>query len=297
MVPFFVFYSMFGLHRVGDLLWAVGDMRGRGFLLAATAGRTTLQGEGLQHCDGHSLAWASVVPNCRAYDPAFAYEVAVIVQDGVRRMYGSDPEDVVYYITVYNEAYPMPAMPDGVAEGIIRGLYCYRPAPAGAAHKVQILASGTAMLAALEAQRLLALEFDVGADVWSATSFQQLRNDALEVDRWNRLHPADPPRRSYVEETLAALDGPIVAVTDFVKAVPDQIARWVPNTFEVLGTDGFGLSDARAELRRHFEVDAPHIAVASLHALAGNGEIKPEAVADALARFGIDTEAPDPRST
>jgi pyruvate dehydrogenase E1 component len=275
----------------------MGDMRGRGFLLAATAGRTTLQGEGLQHCDGHSLAWASVVPNCRAYDPAFAYEVAVIVEDGVRRMYGSDPEDVVCYITVYNEAYPMPAMPEGVAEGIIRGLYRYRPAPAGAAHTVQILASGTAMIAALEAQRVLAEEYDVGADVWSATSFQQLRNDALEVDRWNRLHPADPPRRSYLEETLGALDGPIVAVTDFVKAVPDQIARWVPNTFEVLGTDGFGLSDARAELRRHFEVDAPHIAVASLHALAQSGEIKREAVADALTRFGIDTEAPDPRIT
>ena len=230
MIPFFVFYSMFGFHRLGDLIWALGDMRGRGFLLAATAGRTTLQGEGLQHCDGHSLAWAAVVPNCRAYDPAFAYEVAVIIRDGLRRMYGPDPEDVFYYVTLYNETYPMPAMPDGAEEGIVRGLYRCRPAAAERTHRVQLLASGTAMLAALEAQRLLADDHDVAADVWSATSYQQLRDDALAVERWNRLHPTEAPRRPYLAEVFDAVDGPVVAVTDFVKAVPDQIARWAPAT-------------------------------------------------------------------
>ena len=259
MIPFFVFYSMFGFHRLGDLIWALGDMRGRGFLLAATAGRTTLQGEGLQHCDGHSHASAAVVPNCRAYDPAFAYEVAVIIRDGLRRMYGPDPEDVFYYVTLYNETYPMPAMPDGAEEGIVRGLYRCRPAAAERTHRVQLLASGTAMLAALEAQRLLADDHDVAADVWSATSYQQLRDDALAVERWNRLHPTEPPRRPYVAEAFDEVEGPVVAVTDFVKAVPDQIARWVPQPFVPLGTDGFGLSDARAPLRRHFEVDAAHV--------------------------------------
>ena len=295
MIPFFVFYSMFGFHRLGDLIWALGDMRGRGFLLAATAGRTTLQGEGLQHCDGHSLAWAAVVPNCRAYDPAFAYEVAVIIRDGLRRMYGPDPEDVFYYVTLYNETYPMPAMPDGAEEGIVRGLYRCRPAAAERTHRVQLLASGTAMLAALEAQRLLADDHDIAADVWSATSYQQLRDDALAVERWNRLHPTEAPRRPYLAEVFDAVDGPVVAVTDFVKAVPDQIARWAPQPFVPLGTDGFGLSDARAPLRRHFEVDAAHIVVAALHGLAERGEVKAQVVADAIERFGIDTEAPDPR--
>ena len=295
MIPFFVFYSMFGFHRLGDLIWALGDMRGRGFLLGATAGRTTLQGEGLQHCDGHSLAWAGVVPNCRAYDPAFAYELAVIIRDGLRRMYGPDPEDVFYYITLYNETYPMPAMPDGVEEGILRGLYRYRPAAADRTNHVQILASGTAMLAALEAQQLLADEHDVGADVWSATSYQQLRDDALTVERWNRLHPTETPRRAYVADALADVAGPVIAVTDFVKAVPDQIARWIPQPFVPLGTDGFGLSDARGPLRRHFEVDAPHVVVAALHALAQRGDVKVEVVAAAIDRYGIDAEAVDPR--
>ncbi len=189
MIPFFVFYSMFGFHRLGDLIWALGDMRGRGFLMAATAGRTTLQGEGLQHADGYSHAWAATVPNCRAYDPAFAYELAVIVDDGLRRMYGPAPEDVFYYITLYNETYPMPPIPDGTRDGIIRGLYRYRPAAEPRTHRSQILASGTAMLAALDAQRLLADEHDVAADVWSVTSYKQLREDALSAERWNRLHP------------------------------------------------------------------------------------------------------------
>jgi pyruvate dehydrogenase E1 component len=295
MIPFFVFYSMFGLHRAADLVWATGDMRGRGFLVAATAGRTTLQGEGLQHCDGHSPAWASVIPNCRVYDPAFAYELAVIVRDGVRRMFGDHPEDVLYYLTVYNEPYPMPPMPDGVEEGIVRGLYRYLPAPEGTRHTVQLVASGTAMRAALDAQRMLAADHDVGAAVWSATSFQQLRNDALEAERWNRLHPTASPRRAYVETAFAGTEGPVVAVTDFVKAVPDQIARWMPRPFEVLGTDGFGLSDARDALRRHFEVDAAHVVVAALHGLARRGDLDPVAVADAVARYGIDADAVDPR--
>jgi pyruvate dehydrogenase E1 component len=270
-------------------------MRGRGFLLAATAGRTTLQGEGLQHCDGHSLAWASVVPNCRAYDPAFAYEVAVIIRDGMHRMYGPDPEDVFYYLTLYNETHPMPALPAGVEDGIVRGLYRFRPAAAERPHRVQILASGTAMQAALEAQRLLDDEHDIGADVWSATSYQQLRNDALRVERWNRLHPTDIPRRPYIADVFDDVDGPVVAVTDFVKALPDEIARWVPQPFVPLGTDGFGLSDARVELRRHFEVDAAHIVVAALHALAHRGDIKADAVATAIDRYGIEREALDPR--
>ena len=295
MIPFFIFYSMFGFHRLGDLIWALGDARGRGFLLGATAGRTTLQGEGLQHCDGHSLAWAGVVPNCRAYDPAFAYELAVIVRDGLRRMYGTEPEDVFYYITVYNETYPMPAMPDGIEDEILRGLYRYRAAADGLTYQAQILASGSAMLAALEAQRLLADEHDVGAHVWSATSYQQLRNDALTVERWNRLHPTEVPRQPYVVETFAETTGPVIAVSDFVKAVPDQIARWVPQPFVTLGTDGFGLSDARGPLRRHFEVDAAHVVVAALHALAQRGDVKPEVVAAAIDRYGIDAEAVDPR--
>jgi pyruvate dehydrogenase E1 component len=295
MIPFFVFYSMFGLHRAADLLWALGDMRGRGFLLAATAGRTTLQGEGLQHCDGHSPLWASVVPHCRVYDPAFAHELAVIVRDGLRRMYGADPEDLVYYITLYNETSPMPPLPVGSEEGILRGLYRFRPADRDRTHPAHLFASGTAMTAALEAQDLLAQEHAVGADVWSVTSYQQLRDDALATDRWNRLHPAEPPRQPYLVGQLAGTDGPVVAVTDFVKAVPDQIARWVRQPFDVLGTDGFGLSDGRRALRQHFEVDAHHIAVTVLHALARAGEIDRAVVAEAIKRYGIDADAVDPR--
>jgi len=295
MIPFFVFYSMFGFHRLGDLIWALGDMRGRGFLMAATAGRTTLQGEGLQHTDGYSQAWVGTVPNCRAYDPAFAFELAVIIDDGMRRMYGDTPEDIFYYITLYNEPYPMPPMPDGARDGIINGLYRYRASHDQRTHHSQILASGTAMLAALEAQRMLSDEHDVAADVWSATSYKQLRDDALSVERWNRLHPTDEPRTPYVAEVLADASGPIVAVTDFVKTVPDQIARWLPQTFIPLGTDGFGLSDTRSALREHFEVDARHIVVATLHGLAQDGKVSNEVVAAALLRYGIDTDATDPR--
>jgi pyruvate dehydrogenase E1 component len=297
MIPFYIYYSMFGFQRVGDLIWAFGDQRGRGFMLGATAGRTTLTGEGLQHCDGQSQALMTVVPNCRAYDPAFAYEMAVIVKHGIERMYGPEPDDCFYYLTLYNENYPMPAMPDGVEDGIVRGLYRYRAAPQERAHRAQILASGTMMRAALEAQQLLADEHDVAADVWSATGYKQLRDDALGVERWNRLHPNDAPRTPYVTELLREAPGPIVAVTDFLKSVPDQVARFVPQPFIPLGTDGYGYSDTREALRRHFEVDAAHVVVATLDGLAQLGDVKGEAVADAIRAYGIDAEAPDPRTT
>ena len=299
MIPFFIFYSMFGFQRVGDLIWSFGDQRGRGFMLGATAGRTTLQGEGLQHCDGHSHVLASVVPNCRTYDPAFAYELAVIIQDGLDRMYGPEPEDCFYYITLYNENFSMPAMPEGVEDGIVRGLYRYREASAttaASASRAQILASGTAMRAALEAQDLLAAQYDVAADVWSATSYKQLREDALSVERWNRLHPHDAPQVSYVVEQLGNADGPIVAVTDFMKSVPDQIGRFVPQPFIPLGTDGFGFSDTRPALREHFEVDAAHIVVAVLDGLATQGAISRDVVADAIKQLAVDTDRVDPRT-
>jgi pyruvate dehydrogenase E1 component len=297
MIPFFIFYSMFGFQRVGDLIWSFGDQRGRGFLLGATAGRTTLTGEGLQHCDGQSHVLASSVPNCRAYDPAFAYEVAVIIREGIERMYGAEPEDVFYYLTLYNENYSMPAMPDGVEDGIVRGLYRYQDPKKKRKHTAQILASGTAMLAALEAHELLSEEFDVGATVWSATSYKLLREDALAAERWSRLHPKEPVRVPYVTEHLGEAGGPIVAVTDFLKSVPDQISRFVPQPFIPLGTDGYGFSDTRAALRRHFEVDGPHIVVATLDGLARTGAIKTDVVADAIRRFDLDPDRPDPRTT
>ena len=296
MIPFYIFYSMFGFQRVGDLVWSFGDQRGRGFLLGATAGRTTLAGEGLQHCDGNSQVLCTTVPNCRAYDPAFAYEMAVIIRDGIERMYGEDPQDCFYYITLYNENYPMPAMPEGVDEGIIAGLYRYRRAPGSGRHAAQILASGAIISGALEAQRILADDFDVAADVWSATSYKLLREDALSAERWNRLHPGAPARVPYVTSVLADVAGPIVAVTDYLKSVPDQIARFVPRPFIPLGTDGFGLSDTRAALRRHFEIDAAHIVVAVLDGLAAQGVLGADVVAGAIARFEIDPEVADPRT-
>jgi pyruvate dehydrogenase E1 component len=229
---------MFGFQRVGDLIWAFGDMRGRGFLLGATAGRTTLTGEGLQHCDGHSQVLASTVPNVAAYDPAFAYELAHIVQDGMRRMYGAEPDDVFYYLTLYNENYEQPPMPPGVGEGITRGLYRFAPAPDGVRHRASILFSGTGQGAAREAQTLLAEHHDVGAELWSATSYKALREDALAVERWNRLHPAATPRTPYLTDVLHDAEGPFVAVSDWMKTVPDQVARWIPGSFTPLGTRG-----------------------------------------------------------
>jgi pyruvate dehydrogenase E1 component len=295
MIPFFIFYSMFGFQRVGDLIWSFGDQRGKGFLLGATAGRTTLQGEGLQHNDGHSHVLATTVPNCRAYDPAFAYELAVIIRDGIRRMYGDEPEDAFYYLTLYNENYAMPPLVPGSEDGIVRGLYRYRAAAGERTHRAQLLGSGTMLRQAVLAQQLLFEDHDVAADVWSATSYKLLREDALSTERWNRLHPEARPRVPYVTEQLGGTDGPIVAVTDYMKLVPDQVARFVPQPFVPLGTDGYGLSDTHDALRRHFEVDAAHVVVATLHALALQGDVKGEAVTEAIRRYGVDPEAIDPR--
>ncbi|HEY4937441.1 MAG TPA: pyruvate dehydrogenase (acetyl-transferring), homodimeric type [Actinomycetota bacterium] len=294
MVPFFLFYSMFGFQRVGDLIWAFGDARGRGFLLGCTAGRTTLNGEGLQHEDGHSHLLAAPVPNCRSYDPAFAYETAAIVKDGLRRMIG-DAEDVFYYLTLYNENYVMPPKPQGCDEGILAGMYLVKPAAGERTHRAQLLGSGSILpTQVLKAQELLAADHDVAADVWSVTSYKLLREDGLDAERWNRLHPTEPPRVPFVTRALEGAEGPVIAASDWVKAVPDLIGRFVPAPYFVLGTDGYGRSDTRANLRRHFEVDAGHIVVATLSALAASGDVKPEAVAEAIDRYGIDPDRPNP---
>ncbi len=284
MVPFYIYYSMFGYQRVGDLVWAAGDSRARGFLLGGTAGRTTLNGEGLQHEDGHSHVLFSVVPNCRAYDPAFGYEIAVIIQDGLRRM-AVEQEDVFYYLTLMNENYRHPAMPAGAEEGILRGMYKLR---ATERPEVQLLGSGTILNEVLAAASLLEDDWGVAADVWSMTSFTELRRDGIEVERWNMLHPASEPRRAYVSECLSDL--PTVASTDYIRAFADQIRQWVPGPYRVLGTDGFGRSDSRHALRRFFEVDRHHVAVAALR------ELDPSRAREAIERYEIDPEAPMPSS-
>jgi pyruvate dehydrogenase E1 component len=293
-VPFYIYYSMFGYQRVGDLVWAAADCRTRGFMLGGTAGRTTLNGEGLQHEDGHSHVLFSVVPNVRAYDPAFGYEVAVIIQDGLRRMLG-DQEDVFYYITLLNENYHHPAMPKGAEEGILRGMYPLREA-AGDGPRVQLMGSGAILNEVLAAADLLQEDFGVAADVWSVTSFTELRREGLEVERWNMLHPGTEPRRSYVAERLGGREGPVVASTDYIRAFPDQIRQWVPGRYRVLGTDGFGRSDYRAALRRFFEVDRHYVAVAALTELAAEGAIDPKRVGEAIERYQIDPDAPVPTS-
>jgi pyruvate dehydrogenase E1 component len=289
MIPFFIYYSMFGFQRVGDQMWLAGDIMARGFLLGGTAGRTTLNGEGLQHEDGHSPLLASTVPNLKVYDPAYAYEVAVIIQDGMRRMY-QDNENLFYYLTLYNENYAMPPMPEGVEEGILNGLYKFKPGPAKLKHKAHLLGSGTILRNALAAQEILARDYNVSADVWSATSYKQLRNDALRADRWNMLHPTAAPQKAYVETVLEKEQGVFVAVSDYMKAVPNQIAPWVPGGLTVLGTDGFGRSDTRDNLRRFFEVDAPSVVVATLHALAQRGFVPRETVAKAIKDLGVNPE-------
>jgi pyruvate dehydrogenase E1 component len=291
MIPIYVFYSMFGFQRTGDLAWSAADQRCKGFLIGATAGRTTLNGEGLQHQDGHSLLLAATNPACVSYDPSFAFEIPVIVRDALERMYGERAEDVFYYLTVYNEPMVQPELPDGLDEAlIVQGLYRYRQAESPRAHRAQLVASGSAMAAALRASELLA-DFDVAADVWSAPGWQRLRQEALECEEWNRLHPSDEQRVPLVNRTFAEVDGPIVAVTDFMRAVPDQISRWVPRPYTILGTDGFGRSDTRAALRRHFKIDAENIVVAVLQELAIAGDVKPEVVADAIKRYELDPEA------
>ena len=304
MVPFYTFYSMFGFQRVGDLIWQAADARSRGFLLGATAGRTTLLGEGLQHQDGHSLVLASTVPAVQAYDPAYAYEVATIVKHGLERMYGgSHPDpDVFYYLTLYNENYPMPgkpmtAQPDGASleDAIVRGLYRWADAPEGKANYATVLFSGSAQGAARAAADELAEHYGVGVDLWSATSYKLLREDALAVERWNRMHPGQEARTPLVQTLLGVTPGPIVAVTDCMKAVPDQVARFVPGrTFIPLGTDGMGRSDTREVLRAHFEIDMPNVVVAVLSGLLNDGKIGADVVADAIRRYDLDPDRVDP---
>ncbi|WP_295542160.1 pyruvate dehydrogenase (acetyl-transferring), homodimeric type [uncultured Thiohalocapsa sp.] len=292
MIPFYIYYSMFGFQRVGDLIWAAGDMQARGFLLGGTAGRTTLAGEGLQHQDGHSHIVAATIPNCISYDPAFAYELAVIVHDGMRRMF-QERENCFYYITVMNENYPMPAMPAGAEDGIRRGLYRFSTANAGK-HRVQLLGSGTILREVIAAADLLARDFDVAADVWSVTSFNELRRDGIDAERWNMLHPDEPPRRPYVAEQLNATEGPIVAATDYIRAYPDQIRPYLPRRYSTLGTDGYGRSDMRSQLRKFFEVNRWYIAVAALKALADEGAITPGRVREAIDQYRIDPDKPNP---
>ena len=292
MVPFFIYYSMFGFQRIGDFIWAGGDQQSRGFLIGGTAGRTTLAGEGLQHQDGHSLVNAGSIPNCIAYDPTYAYELAVIIQEGLRRMIG-EQEDIFYYITCMNENYVQPPMPAGVEDGILRGMYLLQVGGQGKI-RVQLMGSGTILREVLGAAEILETDFGIPSDVWSVTSFNELRRDALTVERWNQLHPEDEPRKCYIEECLANRPGPYIAATDYMKIVPDQIQRWVPGSFISLGTDGYGRSDARKALRQHFEIDQRYIALTALNALADDGVLDQKTVAQAIHKFGIDPDRPDP---
>jgi pyruvate dehydrogenase E1 component len=286
---------MFGLQRVGDLAWAAADQRARGFLLGATAGRTTLNGEGLQHEDGHSHVLSSVIPNCLSYDPAYGHELAVIVHDGLRRMV-SNQEDVFYYITLMNENYEHPALPEGSEPGILKGLYLLKESKSKAKLRVQLMGSGTILREVEAAAALLEQDWDVAADVWSATSFTELRRDGLAAERWNLLHPEEKPRVPYVAQCLEKHPGPVVAASDYIKTFADQIRPFVPRerVYKVLGTDGFGRSDSRAKLRHFFEVNRYFVALAALKALADSGQVKPKTVADAIRKFGIDPEKPDP---
>jgi pyruvate dehydrogenase E1 component len=295
MVPFYLFYSMFGFQRIGDFAWAAGDMQAKGFLIGCTAGRTTLAGEGLQHQDGHSLLAASTIPNCVSYDPTYAYELAVIVHDGMRRMY-EEQESVFYYITCMNENYAHPAMPEGAEEGIVRGMYRLRQGGKGKL-SVQLFGSGTILREVEAAAELLLEEFKIHADIWSITSYSELRREALEVDRWNRLHPDDTPRQAYVQKCLDGAKGPFVAASDYMKLVPDQIRPWVPGHFEVLGTDGYGRSDTRKALRSFFEVDRHHIVLATLDALADEGKLDRSVLGKAIERYGINPDKPYPATS
>ncbi len=292
-IPFYIFYSMFGFQRIGDLAWAAGDIQARGFLIGGTAGRTTLAGEGLQHQDGHSLLQASTIPNCVAYDPAYGYELAVIVHDGLRRMYQAR-DRIFYYITAMNENYPQPAMPEGVEAGILKGMYRIR-AGEGKGPRVQLFGSGTILREVLAAAELLRVDFGVIADCWSVTSYTELRREGLDVDRWNLLHPDEPPRKAYVQETLEGHPGPVVAASDYMRTLPDLIRPWLNGRrFYTLGTDGFGRSDTRAQLRNFFEVNRHYVALAALKALADEGALSPSKVGEAIAKYRIDPNKPNP---
>jgi pyruvate dehydrogenase E1 component len=293
MIPFFVFYSMFGFQRIGDFAWAAGDMRARGFICGGTAGRTTLNGEGLQHQDGHSHLFSASIPNCVSYDPTFQYELAVIVQDGLRRMVG-EQEDVFYYLTVMNENYAHPGMPEGAQPGIVKGMYLFRRGAAGKGPRVQLMGSGTILREVIAAADLLKSQWGVDADVWSCPSFTELARDGMAVERANLYSPGAPARRSWVEQCLAEAQGPAIAATDYVRAFPEQIRPDVKRRYVTLGTDGFGRSDTREKLRRFFEVDRQHVAVAALKALADEGTIPAAKVAEAIRKYGIDPAKPAP---
>ncbi len=294
VIPFFIFYSMFGLQRVGDLVWAAGDQRAKGFLCGGTAGRTTLAGEGLQHQDGHSHLLAYPVPNLLAYDPAFAYELAVIVQEGIRRMY-VEQEDIFYYITVMNEPWAQPGMPEGARDGILRGMYRFRAAQKQEGMlRAQLFGSGAIMLEAMKAADILQEKYNVAADVWSITSYKELYRDGNACERWNLLHPGEPPREPYVAAQLKNAEGVLVAASDYVKALPESISQWMPRPLIALGTDGYGRSENRASLRDFFEVDAKHIVLATLTGLLREGKIDAFAVKNAMADLGINPEKPDP---
>jgi pyruvate dehydrogenase E1 component len=295
MVPFYICYSMFGMQRIGDLAWAAADQRARGFILGATAGRTTLNGEGLQHEDGHSHVFSSVIPNCISYDPTYGYELAVIIHDGLRRMV-TNQEDVYYYITLMNENYEHPALPQGAEQGILKGMYLLRESKSKSKTRVQLLGCGTILREVLAGAELLENDWGIAADVWSATSFTELRRDGLAADRWNMLHPEAKPRVPYVTKVLSEKPGPVVAASDYIKTFADQIRPFIPKdrTYRVLGTDGFGRSDSRSKLRHFFEVNRCFVAVAALKALADQGESKPKTVAEAIKKYGIDPEKADP---
>ncbi|TBW52894.1 pyruvate dehydrogenase (acetyl-transferring), homodimeric type [Marinobacter halodurans] len=296
LIPFYSFYSMFGFQRVGDLAWASGDIQARGFLMGGTSGRTTLNGEGLQHQDGHSHILAQTIPNCVTYDPAYAYELAVVVHNGMKRMY-EDNENVFYYLTIMNENYPQPAMPKGIENGIIKGMYKLESVETKGRKKtprVQLLGCGAILNEVRAAAQLLRDDYSVASDVWSVTSFNELARDGQHVDRWNKLHPDDKAKQSYVTKCLEKQKGPVVASTDYMKLYADQIRRWVPSRYEVLGTDGFGRSDTRERLRSFFEVDRYHVVVAALSALSADGDIKQEQVLEAMRKYGIDRNKPNP---
>lgn len=293
MVPFYVYYSMFGFQRIGDLAWAAGDMQAKGFLIGGTAGRTTLAGEGLQHQDGHSLLQAGMIPNCHAYDPTFAYEMAVIIQHGMQRMY-ADQDNVFYYITAMNENYTHPAMPKGVEEGIIKGLYQFQKGNQKKKLRVNLLGSGAIFREVIAAAELLDKDFNISSNIWGATSFNELRRDAIDCDRWNMLHPEDKPKIPYVTQTLGKETAPFIAATDYMRSYADQIRAWLPGDYTVLGTDGYGRSDTREALRRHFEVNRFYIVIATLGALAKQGSIPASKVTDAIKEYGIDVDRINP---
>ncbi|QRE72868.1 pyruvate dehydrogenase (acetyl-transferring), homodimeric type [Methylobacterium aquaticum] len=292
-IPFYIYYSMFGFQRIGDLAWAAGDMRARGFMIGGTAGRTTLNGEGLQHEDGHSHLISATIPNCVSYDPTFSYEVAVIVQDGLRRMY-AEQEDVFYYITVMNENYEHPGMPEGAEAGILKGMYLFREGKAGAANRVQLMGSGTILREVIAGAELLEQDFGVSADIWSCPSFTELRREAMAVERWNMLHPTETQKTSYVETCLSSRQGPVIAATDYMRLFADQIRPYVPGRYKVLGTDGFGRSDYRVRLREFFEVNRYWVVVAALKSLAEEGAVPAAKVAEAIAKYGLNPEKPAP---